>query len=115
MIKKLIILCLFLFSFNAFSTISIPEFQQLYQTPGISQLQVQKLDKIWQKYAWRLEVSSKKIVSYTRQYQQMMGLAKQDPKFASAAQSIKKMLEFENGQKQIMYDQMIKEGYKVFD
>ena len=45
MIKKLIILCLFLFSFNAFATISIPEFQQLYQTPGISQSQVQKLSK----------------------------------------------------------------------
>lgn len=115
MIKKLTILCLFLFTFNAFATISIPEFQQLYQTPNISQIQIQKLDNIWQKYAWRLEVSSKKIVSYTKQYQQMMALSKQDPKFASAAQSIKKMLEFENGQKQIMYDQMIKEGYKVFN
>lgn len=111
---------LFLISGNAtaayyLNDISIPAYQQLYQTPGLTNQQKEALDRVWNSYAYPIKSSNDKIVSYTRQYQQLNGLANKDPEAAKAAKSVKNMLDFEVANKNLMYDKMIKAGKRIVE
>lgn len=119
--RKIYLFFIFLFiPFVSFSQIvsinpqiDFPEYNQYYQSPGLTLQQRNVLDNIYRNYAHQIYQSNNNIINYTRQYQQLSNSARQDPKFAQAAAQVKSLLSFEVGNKKILYERMMQEGAQV--